>query len=123
MAEGRRERWIITAERVSERSAEEGGFLEVVSEFDGSREEAERAVEQAARTLAVGTFFQERRRLVYRQDDGSYLVRCTGRMGGRHARVLRLGRLVWDSTAQDAPAGGGPDGGGPDDAPGHCDHG
>ncbi|MEU6867531.1 hypothetical protein ABZ924_30565 [Streptomyces sp. NPDC046876] len=119
MGGGRRERWIITAERVSERNSEDGGFLEAVSEFDGTREEAERAMEEAARTIVVGTFFQERRRLVYRQDDGSYLVRCTGRMGGRHTRVLRLGRLVWDSAAKDAADGG--LAGAPEDAPGPVD--
>lgn len=120
MGDGRRERWIITAERVSERNSEDGGFLEAVSEFDGTREEADRAMEEAARTIVVGTFFQERRRLVYRQDDGSYLVRCTGRMGGRQTRVLRLGRLVWDSAAKDAAADGGR-AGAPEDAPGPVD--
>ncbi|MFD7631110.1 hypothetical protein ACFV7Q_34685 [Streptomyces sp. NPDC059851] len=96
----RRHRWIITAEKVSENHGDDGGQLEVLSEFEGTREEAERALEQAARTMTVGTFLQERRRLVYRQLDGSYLVRCTGRMGGHHSRLVRVARLVWDSAAE-----------------------
>ncbi|MEU2392325.1 hypothetical protein [Streptomyces sp. NPDC007369] len=95
----RRHRWIITAEKLAEHHGDDGGQLETIGEFEGTREEAERALEQAARTLAVGTFLQERRRLVYRQLDGSYLVRCTGRMGGRHSRVVRAAHLVWDSEA------------------------
>ncbi|MFJ3922191.1 hypothetical protein [Streptomyces sp. NPDC090022] len=104
----RRERWIITAERVSERRGDDGGQLETVTELDGTQEEAEAALEQAARTMQVGTFLQERRRLVYRQLDGSHLVRCTGLMGGHHSRVLRAARLVWDSGLQGGA--GAPDG-------------
>ncbi|MFG2291906.1 hypothetical protein [Streptomyces sp. NPDC048603] len=96
----RRERWIITAEKVSERGGEDGGSVGTVRDFEGTREEAERALEEAARTFPMGVFFQERRRLVYRQLDGSYLVRCTGSLGGRHTRVLRAARLVWDSGAK-----------------------
>ncbi|MFD0265042.1 hypothetical protein ACFVGY_00390 [Streptomyces sp. NPDC127106] len=96
-----RHRWIITAEKLAEYQGDEGGQLETLSAFEGTREEAERALEQAARTMTVGTFLQERRRLVYRQLDGSYLVRCTGRMGGRHSRVVRAAHLVWDSDAKD----------------------
>lgn len=97
-----RHRWIITAERLAEHHGDDGGQVETLSEFEGTREEAERALEQAARTMVVGTFLQERRRLVYRQVDGSYLVRCTGRMGGWHTRVVRAAHLVWDSAAEEA---------------------
>ncbi len=117
MGDARRERWIITVERVRERTGDDGGVLEVVHELDGTPEEAEQVLEQMTRTLPVGTFLQERRRQVYRQLDGSYLVRCTGMMGGHHSRVLRLGRLVWDSAAKDAPYDASP-GGGPGPAPG-----
>ncbi|MFK0256442.1 hypothetical protein [Streptomyces sp. NPDC090445] len=97
-----RHRWIITAEKLAEYHGDDGGQVETLSEFEGTREEAERALEQAACTMAVGTFLQERRRLVYRQLDGSYLVRCTGRMGGWHTRVVRAAHLVRDSAAKDA---------------------
>ncbi|MFJ9645537.1 hypothetical protein ACWEPM_16270 [Streptomyces sp. NPDC004244] len=97
-----RHRWIITAEKLSENHADNGGQLETLNAFEGTREEAEQALEQAARTMVVGTFLQERRRLVYRQSDGSYLVRCTGRMGGQHTRVVRAAHLVWDSGAEQA---------------------
>ncbi|MEU8774524.1 hypothetical protein [Streptomyces sp. NPDC048606] len=101
-----RARWIITAEKVSEYGGDDGGHLEIVRELEGTREEVERALEEAARTVQVGTFFQERRRQVYGQLDGSYLVRSTGRMGVRRSRVLRAGRLVWDSEGQGSTGDG-----------------
>jgi hypothetical protein len=104
MEDARRERWVITAERVSEIHGDDGGQLETVSELEGTRAEAEAALEETARTMPVGTFLQERRRLVYRQLDGSYLVRCLGRMGGWHTRVVRAGALIWDSGTKDTPA-------------------
>jgi hypothetical protein len=85
-------RWMITVEYPT---LDSGPSLETIAEFDGTRDDAERTLEEAARTYKVGR--RERRRLVYRYLGGdAYYVYAMGVVSAREM-VFRAAELVWHS--------------------------
>ncbi|MFJ7065983.1 hypothetical protein [Streptomyces sp. NPDC101115] len=86
-------RWIVLGLPVS---TDEG--VRTLAEFDGSPEEAEQALLQAANTFEHD-LWKVRRREVFRCSDRSYFIRIHGRVNTR-SFVIQLAELVHDSATR-----------------------
>ncbi|MFJ5834964.1 hypothetical protein [Streptomyces sp. NPDC093089] len=91
-------RWIVLAIPVDGISEGRSRNARTVAEFDGSAEEAEAALLQAASTFEYD-LWKVRRREIFTCSSRSYFVRIEGRMNA-YGFLLQLGERVQDSGVQ-----------------------
>ncbi|MCX4679700.1 hypothetical protein OG413_31220 [Streptomyces sp. NBC_01433] len=92
-------RWIVLAIPVGG-VAEAYSDARTVAEFEGSTEDAESALLQAANTYEHGRW-KVRRREIFKCSGRSYFVRVQGRTA-TYSLLVQLAELVHDSDAQPA---------------------
>ncbi len=90
-------RWIVLAVPV-EGVAETDRDARTVAEFDGSTEEAEAALVQAAHAYEH-SFWKVRRREIFKCSSRSYFIRLQGRLT-TYGFLIQLAELVYDSNAK-----------------------
>ncbi|MGW7312074.1 hypothetical protein [Streptomyces sp. NPDC054854] len=63
----------------------DGTYIETVTTVQGSRDDAQAALDRAARTFRPSSMLREKGRRIYRHSDGvSYYVRITGSFSTSH---------------------------------------
>ncbi|MDX2547102.1 hypothetical protein ACOT81_16225 [Streptomyces sp. WI04-05B] len=90
-------RWIVLAIPVAG-VAEANSEARTVAEFEGSPEEAETALLEAANTYRHGGG-KVRRREIFKVSSRSYFIRLQGRMA-THGLLIQLAELIHDSDTE-----------------------